>query len=182
MPSVSYALIEEVVGIQKFIRVNERIRVPEVRVIGPDGTQLGVMPSSKGLEAAREHGLDLIEVSPDAKPPVCRIGDFSKYKYDLAKKERISKKHQHRVHLKEIRVKPKIEEHDYQVKLRHIVTFLKRKDKVKVSLFFRGREMAHQDLGRKILDRFIADSQEVAIIEKPPMMEGRVISLVMAPK
>ncbi len=170
------------VKIKKFIRVNDRIRVPEVRLIGPDGNQLGVMAIQRALDLANQYELDLVEVAPAATPPVCRIIDFSKFKYDQEKKEREAKKHQKQSRLKEIRVKPNIDDHDYQVKLRQVVTFLQKKDKVKVNLFFRGRQMEHVDLGRKILDRFIADTQNDGQIEKEPMMEGRIMSLVVSPK
>ncbi|MBI4972645.1 MAG: translation initiation factor IF-3 [Candidatus Omnitrophica bacterium] len=164
------------------MRVNERIRVPEVRLIGADGGQLGVVPIQKALELADQHGLDLVEVAPTANPPVCRIIDFSKFKYDQEKKEREAKKHQHQGRLKEIRFKPNIDEHDYQVKLKQALNFLQKKDKIKINLFFRGRQMEHQDLGRKIIDRFILDTQKEANLEKEPALEGRVISLVLAPK
>lgn len=170
------------VEIKKFIRINEKIRVPEVRLVGPDGGQLGVVPIQKAQEIADQNELDLVEVAPQANPPVCRIIDFSKFKYDQEKKEREAKKHQRQVHLKEIRVKPNIDDHDYQVKVKHAVGFLKKKDKVKVSLFFRGRQMEHMDLGRKVLDRFIIDTQNDGQIERNPVMEGRIMSLVIAPK
>jgi translation initiation factor IF-3 len=171
-----------VVKIKKFIRVNDRIRVPEVRLIGPDGNQLGVMAIQRALDLANQYELDLVEVAPAATPPVCRIIDFSKFKYDQEKKEREAKKHQKQSRLKEIRVKPNIDDHDYQVKLRQVLTFLQKKDKVKVNLFFRGRQMEHVDLGRKVLDKFIADTQNDGQIEKEPMMEGRIMSLVVSPK
>lgn len=124
----------------------------------------------------------MVEVAPDAKPSVCRIMDYSRYKYDQEKKEKLAKKHQKKVHLKEIKLRPKIEEHDYQVKLRNLERFLTRGDKVKVTLAFRGREMAHQELGRRILDRFVKDSVNVGQIEKGPITEGRFINLTFAPK
>lgn len=170
------------VAIQRQVRINERIRVPEVRVVGPAGEQLGVMLVSRALELANQHELDLVEVAATASPPVCRIMDFSKYKYDQEKKEREMKKHQKQSQLKEIRVKPHIEEHDYQVKLKQLVAFLKKKDKVKVSLFFRGREMAHQDIGQNIINRFIADIQPVGQVEKGPLMEGRILTMTIAPR
>ncbi|TAN63250.1 translation initiation factor IF-3 [bacterium] len=170
------------VDIQKFIRVNDRIRAPQVRLIGAQGEQLGIVPLQKALSMADQYELDLVEVAPGATPPVCRILDFTKYKYEEEKKERLAKKRQHQVHLKEIRVKPNIEEHDYQVKLRQLISFLQKKDKVKVGLFFRGREMAHQELGRRILDRFMAESTQYAIVEKPPTLEGRTISMIIGPK
>jgi translation initiation factor IF-3 len=134
------------------------------------------------LEIANQHELDLVEVAPQASPPVCRVIDFSKFKYDQEKKEREAKKHQRQSRLKEIRLKPNIDDHDYQVKVKHAIGFLKKKDKVKVSLFFRGRQMEHLDLGRKILDRFITDIQNDGQVEKDPALEGRVISFMVAPK
>jgi translation initiation factor IF-3 len=171
-----------VVTINKFIRINDKIRGPQVRLIGPDGNQLGVMAVSRAQELAIQNELDLVEVAPTANPPVCRIIDFSKFKYDQEKKEREAKKHQKLTHLKEIRVKPNIDEHDYQTKLKQVLTFLEKKDKVKVNLFFRGRQMEHLDLGRKIIDKFILDTQSFGQIEKNPVLEGKVISLVVGPK
>ena len=170
------------VKIKKFIRINERIRVPEVRLIGADGGQLGVVSIEKAQEMADQNELDLVEVAPSANPPVCRIIDFSKFKYDQEKKEREAKKHQKQSRLKEIRLKPNIDDHDYEVKLKQTVSFLNRKDKVKINMFFRGRQMEHMDLGRKVLDRFIIDTQNAGQIEKVPGLEGRVMSLVIAPK
>ena len=126
--------------------------------------------------------MDLVEVAPQAKPPVCRIMDFSKYKYEQEKKEKTAKKQQKKVHLKEVKFRPKIEEHDYQVKLKALSRFLARGDKVKVTLTFRGREMAHQELGRRILDRFIKDSADIAQVERGPVTEGRFTNLIFAPK
>lgn len=126
--------------------------------------------------------MDLVEVAPQATPPVCRIIDFSKFKYDQEKKEREAKKHQRQGRLKEIRLKPNIDEHDYQTKLKQTIRFLKKKDKVKMSLFFRGRQMEHMELGRKILDRFIIDTQNDGQVEKQPVLEGRIMFLLIAPK
>ncbi|MFH0913097.1 MAG: translation initiation factor IF-3 [Candidatus Omnitrophota bacterium] len=170
------------VKIKKFIRTNERIRVPEVRLVGPDGGQLGVVPIQKALDIANQNELDLVEVAPQVSPPVCRIIDFSKFKYDQEKKEREAKKHQHQVHIKEIRLKPNIDDHDYQTKVKQAIGFLKKKDKVKVSLFFRGRQMEHLDLGRKVLDRFIMDMQNDGQVERAPVLEGRIISFIAGPK
>ena len=153
-----------------------------MRLIGPDGGQLGVVTIQKALELANQNELDLVEVAPSASPPVCRIIDFSKFKYDQEKKEREAKKHQKQGRLKEIRIKPNIDPHDYQTKLKQAIAFLNKKDKVKVNLFFRGRQMEHMDLGRKILDKFITDTQNSAQVEKEPVLEGRVISLVLSPK
>lgn len=170
------------VEIKKFIRVNERISVSQVRLIGPSGNQLGIVSVQKAQEIASQSELDLVEVAPYANPPVCRVMDFSKFKYDQEKKERESKKHQKQGKLKEIRIKPNIDEHDYQTKIKQLVTFLKKKDKVKVNLLFRGRQMEHLDLGRKILDRLIIDTQNEGQLEKEPALEGKIISLVVAPK
>lgn len=170
------------VTIKKFIRVNERIRVPEVRLIGPDGGQLGVVAIQKAQELADQYELDLVEIAPQASPPVCCIIDFSKFKYDQEKKEREAKKHHKHGRLKEIRLKPNIDDHDFQTKVKQTASFLERKDKVKVNLFFRGRQMEHMDLGRKILDRFIIDLQTHGQVEKEPALEGRVMSFVIAPR
>ncbi|MCM8796323.1 MAG: translation initiation factor IF-3 [Candidatus Omnitrophica bacterium] len=167
---------------KKFIRINERIRVPQVRLIGPEGNQLGIVSIQKALEIANQYELDLVEVAPNASPPVCRIIDFSKFKYDQEKKEREAKKHQKQGRLKEIRLKPNIDEHDYITKVKQASAFLKRKDKVKVNLFFRGRQMEHVDLGRKVVDRFILDTQDSGIVEREPSIEGRILSFVLTPK
>lgn len=156
--------------------------MPQVRLIGPDGNQLGVVSTQKALEIANQHELDLVEVAPQANPPVCRIVDFSKFKYDQEKKEREAKKHQKQGRLKEIRLKPNIDNHDYGTKVKHAIGFLTKKDKVKVNLYFRGRQMEHADLGRRILDRFVTDTQGVSQVEKDVRLEGRVMSLVLAPK
>jgi len=171
-----------VIFIQKNIRINERIRAPEVRVIGPNSEQLGVVVIKRALELAEANELDLVEVAPTGKPPVCRIMDFSKYKYDQEKKERRVKKNQKITHLKQIRVKPHIDEGDYQIKLKQVKSFLEKKDKVKVNLMFRGRELAFKDQARQILERFIADTAEHGLPEKAPIMEGRIMSVVFSPK
>lgn len=151
-------------------------------VIGANGEQLGVIAPEQGLRLAQEAGLDLVEVAPQAKPPVCRIMDFSKYKYEQEKKAKEAKRKQHAIHIKEIRLKPKIGDHDYQVKLGFIKKFLERGDKVKITLLFRGREMSHPELGRKVLERLSGDIANVGEIEKPPLQEGRLIVMVVAPK
>jgi len=171
-----------VVRIRRNIRVNERINVPEVRVIGPNAEQIGVVMIRRAVELAKENEMDLVEVSPTSKPPVCRIMDYSKYKYDQEKKERRVKRNQRVAHLKQIRMKPHIDEHDYQIKLKQAIAFLNKKDKVKVNLFFRGREMAFKDQGRRILERVVSDTAEHGEAEKIPSMEGRVMSVVVAPK
>jgi translation initiation factor IF-3 len=140
------------------------------------------MSVQRALELANQQDLDLVEVAPAATPPVCRIIEYSKFKYDLEKKEREAKKHQKQGRLKEIRLKPNIDEHDFETKVKQVVSFLKKKDKVKVNLFFRGRQMEHVDLGRKVLDKFIVDTQTEGIVEKAPALEGRIMSFVIAPK
>lgn len=140
------------------------------------------MHIQKALEASNKYELDLVEVAGTVVPPVCRIMDYSKFKYELEKKEREAKKHQKQVHLKEIRFKPNIEEHDYQVKLRQLIEFLKKGDRVKVGMFFRGREMAHQELGARVINRLIADASAVGQVEKNPVQEGRILHAVMMPK
>ena len=168
-------------GIQKFIRVNERIRAPEVRLIGPEAEQLGVVGVRRAIELAQEHGLDLVEIAPTANPPVCRIMDYSKFKYDQEKKERKIKKNQKVVHLKQIRLKPHIDDGDYKIKLKQAIGFLQKKDKVKINMFFRGREMMHRDLAQRVLDRMVAEVAEHGQPEKSPLMEGRIMSVVIAP-
>lgn len=170
------------VDIQIRARTNERIRAKEIRLIGEEGEQIGIVPTSEGLKLAKEKNLDLVEVAPRAEPPVCRIMDFSKYKYDQEKKERLARKKQRMIRIKEIRLKPNIEEHDYQTKLRHLKRFLTRGDKAKISLMFKGREMAHIDTGRQLMDRFIKDLSELAEVEKPPSLEGREMVMLIAPK
>jgi translation initiation factor IF-3 len=140
------------------------------------------MSVQRALELANQQELDLVEVAPGAVPPVCRIIEYTKFRYDLEKKERESKKHQKQGRLKEIRLKPNIDEHDFETKVKQVVSFLKKKDKVKVNLFFRGRQMEHLDLGRKVLDKFILDTQNEGQVEKTPSLEGRIMSFVIAPK
>ena len=164
------------------MRINNRIRVKEVRVIGENGEQLGVMQTLDALKRAEEAGLDLVEVAPTVAPPVCRIIDYSKYKYEQEKREKEARKKQRIVHIKEIRMGPKIGEHDYQFKLRFLEDFLKRGDKVKVTMMFRGREMAHIDLGRKVLDRLASDISAVGEVEASPRLEGRIFSMTIKAK
>lgn len=151
-------------------------------MIGPNGEQLGIVSVKNGLDLAAKYELDLVEVASQVKPPVCRIMDFSKYKYEQEKREREAKKHQKQFQVKEIRVKPNIEEHDYEIKLKHLLEFLKEGDKVKVSLIFRGRELTHRDIGKRVIDRFAVDVKETGVIEYGPSFEGRMITMVVAPK
>ena len=164
------------------VRVNTQIRVPQVRVIDPDGEQVGIMDTRSALELARERDFDLVEVSPHAKPPVCRIMDYGKYKYQQSKRIKDSKKKQHAVQLKEIRMRPKTDEHDYLFKVRHAQRFLEERNRVKISVMFRGREQAHREFGRKVLERAIEDMAEVASAEGPIRIEGRNMTVTLVPK
>ncbi len=164
------------------MRINRRIRARELRVVDEDGKQSGVVALDQALKMATDAGLDLVEVAPQLKPPVARIMDYSKYKYEQEKKEREAKKKQPIIHVKEVKIGPKIEEHDYQVKLHQAEKFLKRGDKTKVTMRFRGRQMAHIDLGRKVLDRFSGDVAAFGELEMEPKLEGRVMIMVIKPK
>ncbi len=164
------------------VRVNERIRVPQVRVIGDDGEQVGVLATRDALALAQSKGLDLVEVSPTARPPVCRVMDYGKFKYEQNRRARKAKKKQHHTQLKEIKMRPKIEEHDYMFKVNHARAFLEERDKVKVTVTFRGREIAHQDLGHKLIQKVIAALGEVAMVETPPRSEGRTLFTVLMPR
>ena len=162
-------------------RINERIGVREVRVVTDDGEQLGVLPTRDALAKARELGLDLVEVAPTSRPPVCRIMDYGRYKYEQSKKTKQARKKQHQVKVKEIKMRPKIETHDYEFKKKHIIEFLEEGEKVKVTLQFRGREMAHTDLGRKILDRLAKELVDLAKVESAPRQEGRIMVMMLMP-
>jgi translation initiation factor IF-3 len=162
--------------------VNADILNEEVRCIAPDGEQLGVMKTEDAIAEADSHGLDLVEVSPNADPPVCKILDYGKFKFEAQKKRNEAKKKQKVIEVKEIKLRPNIDEHDYQVKMRSVQKFLDEGDKVKVTLRFRGREMAHQDLGVNVLNRVREDTDEVAKIEAFPKLEGRQMIMVIAPK
>jgi translation initiation factor IF-3 len=167
---------------QPEVRVNERIRVPQVRVIGDDGEQAGVLPVREALALAQSRGLDLVEVSPTARPPVCRIMDYGKFKYEQNRRARKARKKQHVMHLKEIKMRPKIDEHDYGFKMDHAREFLGERDKVKFTITFRGREMAHPEHGHKLIQRIIAELTELATVETPPRAEGRMLTMVMMPR
>lgn len=162
--------------------MNEQIRIPEIRVIDPEGEQLGVMATAEALKIAEERGLDLVEIAPNSRPPVCKIMDFGKFKYEQSKKARESKRKQHTTHLKEIKIRPKIEEHDLQFKLRNAEKFLVEHDKVKITIVFRGREMEHIDMGRKILDRIVNQFSSIAVIEKDAVQVGKMISMILGPR
>ena len=173
---------KEVKNIAKRINVNRRIRAKEVRLIDPDGKQLGVVPFKEALETAGSHGLDLVEVAPNVSPPVCRIMDYGRYKYQQNKKLQEAKKRQSTFQVKEIKLRPKTGEHDFQVKMRHAKRFLDHRDKVKVSVIFRGREMAHTELGVGLLKRVVEETSEFAIVEQGARREGRIMVMILAPK
>ena len=162
-------------------RINERIRVPQVRLIGEDGNQIGVVETQKALRYAQERDLDLVEVAPGSKPPVCRVLDYSKYKYEQEQKAKAARKHQQQVNVREIKLRPKIADHDYQTKKGHVERFLKHQDKVKVTIMFRGREQAHPERGRALLERLTEDVGELATIESAPQQEGRNMHMMLAP-
>jgi translation initiation factor IF-3 len=161
--------------------INEFIRASEVRVIDDEGNQLGVMDLNSALQAAEAQGLDLVEVSPTAKPPVCRIMDFGKYKYQQSKRAAEAKKKQVRVEIKEVKLRPKTDEHDYQFKVKNAMRFLGEGNKVKVTIMFRGREVTHPEFGRRILERVAQDVTELGQIESHPNMSGRFMSMVIGP-
>lgn len=167
--------------ISRELRANNRIRIKEVRLIGAEGEQMGIVLTQDAMQKARESGLDLVEVASQANPPVCRIMDYSKYKYEQEKKAKEARKHQKIIHLKEIKIKPCIEEHDYQVKLYHLKRFLNRGDRAKLTMVFRGREMSHIEIGRKVIDRMISDLIEVGEVEKGPTRDGRNIMVFFVP-
>jgi len=167
---------------EKANRKNGEITASEVRVIGSDGQQVGVLSLRAALELAQGEGLDLVEISPNAEPPVCRIMDHGRFKFEQAKKAHTARKKQKQVQLKEVKFRPGTEEGDYQVKLRNLVRFLEQGDKTKITLRFRGREMAHRELGSQLLQRVEQDLTELAIVEQRPKMEGRQMVMVMAPR
>lgn len=164
------------------VNINQRIRAREVRVIDPDGVQIGIIPIKEALEAADDAGLDLVEVSPNANPPVCKIMDYGRYRYEQTKKKQEAKKKQSTFQLKEIKVRPKTGDHDLQVKIGHIKKFIGNKDKVKVSVIFRGREITLSELGQAVLQKVIEDTEEVAMVEQEPKFEGRTLVMVLSPK
>jgi translation initiation factor IF-3 len=162
-------------------RVNERIRVPEVRVIGEDGNQIGVMRTEDALRMAQERDLDLVEVAPEARPPVTRILDYSKYRYEQAQKQKQARKHQQQITVREIKFRPKIAEHDYATKKGHVERFLRHKDKVKITIMFRGREVTHPERGVMILDRLAEELRSLAIVEQRPTQDGRNMTMMLGP-
>jgi len=162
-------------------RVNDRIRVPEVRLIGDDGKQIGVVPTPEALSYAQERDLDLVEVAAEARPPVCRVLDYSKYKYELAQKQKAARKHQQQITIREIKFRPKIAQADYDTKKGHVTRFLKHKDKVKVTIMFRGREVTHPERGVMLLERLAEELSELAIVEQRPIQDGRNMTMMLGP-
>ncbi len=162
-------------------RINDRIRVREVRLIGAEGEQLGIVETAEALKRAREADLDLVEVAPNAKPPVTRLLDYSKYKYEQEQKQKAARKHQQQVNVREIKLRPKIANHDYETKKGHVERFLRHQDKVKITIMFRGREQAHPERGRALLQRLFEDLDGLAVIESAPLQEGRNMSMMLAP-
>jgi translation initiation factor IF-3 len=162
-------------------RANERIRVPEIRLIGAEGENIGVVTPERGLELADAAGLDLVEISPNAVPPVCKIMDLGKFKYELQKKEAEARKNQKIIEIKEIKFRPNTDTHDYDVKMRSVQKFLETGDKVKITLRFRGREMAHMEIGRKLLERITADAGVWGKVEAMPKLEGRQMTMMINP-
>jgi translation initiation factor IF-3 len=162
-------------------RINDRIRVPEVRLIDETGAQVGVMKTDEALRVAQDRDLDLVEVAPEAKPPVCRILDYSKYKYEQAQKQKAARKHQQQINVREIKFRPKIAAHDYATKKGHVERFLMHKDKVKVTIMFRGREVTHPERGVAILDRLAEELHELAIVEQRPNLDGRNMTMLLGP-
>ena len=166
---------------KRFIRINERIRARELRVIDDEGTMIGILAPQEALKMARERNLDLVEISPTAQPPVVRIMDFGKYLYQQEKREREARKHQKTIVIKEVKFRINVDEHDYQTKKNHVLRFLDHGDKVKATVFFRGREMTRTSLGRAVLDRLIKDVGERAVVEFRPRQEGNTLHAILAP-
>jgi translation initiation factor IF-3 len=162
-------------------RINDRIRVPEVRLVGEDGKQIGVIRTSDALAYAQERDLDLVEVAPEARPPVCRVLDYSKYKYEQAQKQKAARRHQQQITVREIKFRPKIAQNDYETKRGHVARFLKHKDKVKITIMFRGREVTHPERGIALLDRLAGELEELAVVEQSPLQDGRNMTMLLAP-
>jgi len=166
---------------EKRVRVNDQIRISPIRLIGAEGEQLGIVALDDARDRAAASGLDLVEVAPDARPPVVKLMDYGKFKYEEQRKARDSKKKQHKIQVKEVKFRPGIEDHDYEFKLRHARRFLEEGNKVKLTMMFRGRQITHPELGREVLERVTKDLEELAKVESRPNMEGRTMSMVIAP-
>jgi translation initiation factor IF-3 len=162
-------------------RINERIRVPQVRLVGEDGNQIGVVDTQQALRYAQERDLDLVEVASEARPPVCRVLDYSKYKYEQEQKAKAARRHQKQVNVREIKLRPKIATNDYETKKNHVVRFLKGDDRVKVTIMFRGREQTHPERGERLLMRLAEDVAELGTVEQSPQQDGRNMTMLLAP-
>jgi translation initiation factor IF-3 len=162
-------------------RINDRIRVPEVRLIGDDGKQIGIVKTSEAVAYAQERDLDLVEVAPDARPPVCRVLDYSKYKYEQAQKQKAARRHQQQITVREIKFRPKIAQNDYDTKKGHVSRFLKNRDKVKITIMFRGREVTHPERGTALLDKLASELSEIGVVEQSPVQDGRNMTMLLAP-
>jgi translation initiation factor IF-3 len=162
-------------------RINDRIRVPEVRLIGVDGKQVGIVKTEDALQYAQERDLDLVEVAPDARPPVTRVLDYSKYRYEQSQKQKAARKHQQQVTIREIKFRPKIAQNDYDTKKGHVTRFLRGKDKVKITIMFRGREVTHPERGTALLDKLAGELSEIAVVEQAPVQDGRNMTMLLAP-
>jgi translation initiation factor IF-3 len=169
-------------GIAKESGINWGIRAQEVRVIDSAGKQAGIMPLKEAMKIAEEQGLDLVEVAPNANPPVCRVMNYGKYKYQQSKRSQEARKHQTVIQVKEVKLRPRTEEHDFQFKLRHAKRFLSEGNKVKISILFRGRELAHPEFGRDMMNRFLEEVKDIMVVEQAPRLEGRNMVMVVAPK
>jgi translation initiation factor IF-3 len=176
-----FSPLRRATAINEKTRVNRQIRISPVRVINPEGEQLGILAIERALEIAEEMGLDLVEVAPLARPPVCRIMDYGKFKYEEQRKAREARKKQHHVQLKEVKMRPGIEDHDFDFKTRHARRFLEEGNKVKLTMMFRGRQMAHPEIGRQVLDKVSAMLSDISKVEASPSMEGRSMTMVLAP-
>lgn len=172
----------KLIALEKEHRINEEIRVPKIRLIDADGENKGVVSTSEALAMAQDASLDLVEISPTGKPPVCRIMDYGKFRFDESKKAAVARKKQKQVQVKEIKFRPGTDEGDYKIKLKKLIEFLEEGDKAKVTVRFRGREMAHRELGMEVLKRVEADLTELGVVEQFPKLEGRQMVMVMAPK
>jgi translation initiation factor IF-3 len=162
-------------------RINDRIRVPEVRLVGEDGKQIGVVRTSEALSYAQERDLDLVEVAPDARPPVVRALDYSKYKYEQAQKQKAARKHQQQINVREIKFRPKIAQNDYDTKKGHVRRFLMGRDRVKITIMFRGREVTHPERGMALLEKLAEELSEIAVVEQTPVQDGRNMTMMLAP-
>ena len=166
---------------QEELRVNDRIRISPIRLIDDEGEQVGIVPTDEARRMARERDLDLVEVAPNARPPVCKLMDYGKHKYELARKLREARKKQHNIHVKEVKLRPRIETHDLEFKMRHARRFFEEGDKVKFTLMFRGREVTHPELGIRLLEQVKGELEDVAAVETAIAREGRTMTMVMAP-